>query len=186
MGGHGPAGTAPPDSIITWSGRPRSSLFLSPSSLPLPRLFQMETFLWGVPAEWLKPRSLLGVHSIQGRGTQPCPSTVGEQTGHSYPSWDLGLPPATLSPPCSGARAARKPVGHVKRPTGSYLDGGERKFPCSPPTGRERPGFLHTLHWSQASFLSLSWPMGMEEGYSDLHGNGPMFMKWHLLSRQNQ
>ena len=150
-----PAGT-PPDSIITWSGRPRSSLFLSPSSLPLPRLFQTETFLWGVPAEWLKPRSLLVVHSIQGRGTHPHPSTVGKQTGHSYPSRDLGLLPATLSPPCSGARGARKPVGHIKRPTRSYLDGGERKFPCPPPTeGRDQASFTHCTGVRPASSLCL-------------------------------
>lgn len=117
---------------------------LSPSPLPLPHLFQMETFLWGVPAEWLKPRSLLGVHSIQGRGTQPRPSTVGEQTDHSCPSQDLGLPPATLSPPCSGARAARKPVGHVKRPTGSYLHGGRESSPALlQQEGRDQASFTH-------------------------------------------
>ena len=153
----GPAGTPPAAPCVGLGGPASVSSSFSIFLLPLPHLFQPETFTGGVPVKRLKPSSLPWVHSIQGRGTQPRPPTAGEQ----IPSW-LPFPgPSISSQPCPHPaqvqEAAREPAGLVNRPTnwGATLMWGVKVSPSPRPApmGKGGPGFLHKLHLSKASFL---------------------------------
>lgn len=129
-------GTPPPPSIMTWSGRPRSSFFLFP---PLP-------FPSHISSRW-KPscgESLKnGWSPYLSLGFTPSKAGAHNLVHQLWESRQVrAAPPGTwgcLQPSCVHPAleqgAARKPVGHVKRPTGSYLDG-RKKVPLPSSNGK--------------------------------------------------
>lgn len=116
----------PPHSTILSEGDPdpaSSPPPPSPSSFPISSslwpLTQPGKFLGGLPANGGSPAPFLGVPSIYGRSTRPCPPAVREQTA----SW---LPP---SGPSSFGQSCPTPAQEIcwlhQWPTGEQLWCGE-------------------------------------------------------------
>ena len=122
----------------------------------------------------LHPRQGHTTSSINGgradRSQLPLPGPGAASSHPLHPAQEQGRPENLLAT-LNGQLGATL-MGAEKVPPPSSNRKGETRLPS------------HTAVESGQLPLSVL-VNGMEEGYTDLHSNGPMFMKWHLLSRQN-